>query len=364
MQKTGIEGLEIVLPGPGQFFLLFMDFRFFFFLVLLKLCRASSTDETSEAPKKVFSYFSQLLTEIKRNPSFLITYEDYYKINDLYRRFPLDCMLSLDALDDIQLIYLTCLVLGGGSYFNLQDIFGLNLFGVNRKFRIKATVLGVFKWFNGQILDKLRKNFTRADSESRKEDSGDENEGLERRKVDLNDRKKLVCAMLSLLQQISFSSESFLDLGHCYGRKIYPRTYIQIMTSLIEAVEMDFVAGAYETFLQLQDLSKSHAGKIPTQGLSQQRIFTLVSLFHFYSHHIYNFSPTSLNLNLCTPEFLALLVMSSRYATWEEIFSFFISDNVIYNAKEKLYWNKISFMYRKHRLNDDTHASTVLSFPR
>ena len=89
-----------------------MDLRFFFFLVLLKLCLSSSLDETSVAPKEeVFSYFSQLLSKINRHPSFSITSDDFDKIRDLYKHFPLDCMLSLAALDEIKLIYLTCLAI-------------------------------------------------------------------------------------------------------------------------------------------------------------------------------------------------------------------------------------------------------------
>ena len=45
---------------------------------------------------------------------------------------------------------------------------------------------------------------------------------MEGYKVEWNDRKKLVCTMLSILQQLSFSTESFLELKYYYERKISP----------------------------------------------------------------------------------------------------------------------------------------------
>ena len=314
-----------------KIFFTFMNLRFFFFLALLKICLSSSPNESTVAPKEeVFSYFSQLLPKINQSPSLSINFDDYDKIKGLYRRFPLDCMLSLKALNKIKLVYLTCLIIENYDYYEFLADLEKNPFGMNQKSHFKATVRRIFKCFNLQIIFKLREQFTCADSEDWKEEWKDIN-------VEWNDRKKLVCTMLSILQRLGFSTKSFLDSNFCYVRKISPRTCIRVMANLIEDIEMDFVAGAYKTFLRLQHLSKSHAGKIPTQEPLQQKIFTLVNLFHIYSYQIINFSPTSLNLDLCTPEFLALLVMSSRYATWEEIFSFFISDNVICNLQRKNY---------------------------
>ena len=306
----------LLLPGPN--FLPFMKLQFFFFLVLLKLFLASSPDETSVTPNdKVFSYFSGLLNKINRNPSLSLTSYDFYiydfhKIKGLHKRFPLDCMLSVRILDDIQLVYLTCLALKRFSYINFMEDLKQNLFRMNQKLHFNAIARSIFECFNWRILTNLRKNFTFADFEDRK--------------VEWNERKMVVCVILSILQQFSFSTESFLEIKLEYERKISPRTYIRIISNLIEDIEMDFEAGAYKTFLRLQHFSKSYDGKIPTQEPFQQKIFTLVNLFHFYSHHIITFSPASLKLEICTPKFLALLVMSSNCVrSWEEIFAFFIS---------------------------------------
>ena len=156
-----------------------MDLRFFFFLALLKLCLSSSLDETSEAPnEEVFSYFSQLLTGIKRDPSFSITSDDYDKIRDLYKHSPLDCMLSLVALTphnilrthnphlspltpqrtypSCKLIYLTCLAIWNIEYVKFQQNLEQNPFGMNQKSHFEATVQRIFACFNEQILFKLR----------------------------------------------------------------------------------------------------------------------------------------------------------------------------------------------------------------
>lgn len=332
-----------ILPWNKIFFLL-MDLRFFFFLALLKLCLSSSPNETSVAPKEeVFSFLSELRSKINRNHSFPITSADFDKIGELRIDFPLDFMLSLVALGDIQLIYLTCLAMENysyGYYDNFQKDLEQNPFRMNQKVYFNAAVQRIFKWFNCRILDKLRRDFSYTDSEGKKEE--------------WNDVKKLVCAMLLVLQQLSFSTESFLELMPYYESKISPRTYIRVMTNLIENVEMDFEAGAHKTYHQLQHFSKKYDGKIPTQEPSQQKILTLINLFFFYSRQIRSWNPTSLNLDLCTPKFLALLIRSSictpttneeksvfRREIWEEIFAFFIADNIISEARGLIYWGKI-----------------------
>ena len=313
-----------------------------------KLSLSSSSDETSVAPnEKVLSFFSKLLTKIKRNPSLSLTFYGYeidsYRIKYMYKRFPLDSMLSLKILDEIQLVYLTYLALK--DFFN--EIFEKDLIQ-------NLSTQNIFACFNEQILIKLRKKFTCADSEDWKEEWKDIN-------VEWNDRKKLVCTMLSILQRLGFSTKSFLELKP-YERKISPRTYIRIISNLIEDIEMDFEAGAYKTYLQLQHFSKKYDGEIPTRGPHQEIILTLVNLFHFYSHQIISFNPTSLKLDNCTPKFLALLVLSSDCdKSWEEIFAFFISNSVISDAKSELYWDYIFPIFIKHQLKDDTHPSIVLT---
>ena len=83
--------------------------------------------------EEVFSYFSQLLTKINQNPPFSITSDDFDKINDMYKRFPLDCMLSLDALDEIKLVYLTCLAIENFKYIDFLKDLEKNPFGMNQK---------------------------------------------------------------------------------------------------------------------------------------------------------------------------------------------------------------------------------------
>ena len=236
-------------------------------------------------------------------------------------------MLSLEALNEIKLVYLTCLALDHGNYTDFQKSLELDLFGVNQGPHFKefySIIQRIFSIFNRQILVKLRMDFTFADSEARKKE--------------WNDRKDIVRVMLSILQQLSFSTESFLEFPYKCEREISPRTYIRIMSDLIEDIEMDFEAGAHKTFLRLQYLSESYDGEIPTQEPLQQKIFTLVNLFHFYSLHIIYFDPTSLNLDICTPKFLACLSMSSNAAIgWESMFASFITDRFISAEKDRLF---------------------------
>ena len=276
-----------------------MEYRFFFFLALIKLCFASAPDETPVAPdEKVFSFFSQLLTKINCNSSYII-FDDYHKINDLYNRFPLDCTLSLIVLDDIRLVYVTCLALQSSySYTPFKDDLKENPAKINQKKPcFYFVVRKIFSCLNRLILLNLKKKFTLTDAEAREKE--------------WNGRKKLVCAMLSILEQFSFYSEPFIEWPFYYIRKFSPRTCIRIISNLIEDIELDFESGAYKTFTQLQRLSKRYAGQVPTSEPTQQKIFTLVTLFHLYSYHIITFSRASLDLNNCTPIFLALLIESS-----------------------------------------------------
>ena len=332
-----------------------MEYRFFFFLALIKLCFASVPDETHVAPdEKVFSFFSQLLTKINCNSSFIIS-DDYDKINDLHNHSLLDCMLSLIVLGDIRLVYVFCLALQGFSiYTRFKDDLKENPAKINQKKScFYFVVQKIFLCLNRLIFLNLKRKFTLADA----------------REKEWNDRKKLVCTMLSILEQYSFYSEPFLMLTlypFNYRRKISPRTSFRIMSSLIEDIEMDFESAAYKTFIQLQRLSKRYAGQVPKSEPIQQKIFTLINLFRLYSHHIIIFSPSSLNLNNCTPKFLALLIESSDYeGSMEGLFTLINSDSVISNASNTLYWKlfmkNIYLIVRKHRLKIDTNTSFGLT---
>ena len=242
-----------------------------------------------------------------------------------------------------------------------QEDINNNLYKMNQKPHFNAAVNRIFNYFNWLIEDNFSESFTCADSEDRKENSEDRKQDFECRRKEWNDRKKLVRTMLSILREISFSTESFIELKPYYRGKTSPRTYIQIMSGLVDDIEMNFEAGIHKTFLQLQQFSQRYDGKIPTRGPHQEIILTLVNLFHFYSNHIFNFNRTSLKLDNCTPKFLALLIESSSCIPfWEEIFALFISDGIISDSRDNLYCCHISPILRKHKLEGDTHPSIVL----
>ena len=102
-------------------------------------------------------------------------------------------MLSLKALDDIQLVYLTSLAIVYRDKFHFEKVLNQNLFRMNQKLVI---VQSIFECFNQIISTKLVENF-----KLRQIFTGADIEG---RKREWNDRKKIVCAMLSILQKISF----------------------------------------------------------------------------------------------------------------------------------------------------------------
>jgi hypothetical protein len=154
---------------------------------------------------------------------------------------------------------------------------------------------------------------------------------IEKKEVNLQERKEIVRIMLEILYQVD--SSDFTIKFPFPKREVSTQSYIRIIRNFIEELVVDSLIGADSVFFKLTQLSERHSGKIPKEGPIMEEIFSLVILACHYSRQIVYHENHNVNVEDLNPIFLAQLVMTAKdNIIMEKIFTFFCNPRIVWDT--------------------------------
>jgi hypothetical protein len=285
----------------------------------------------------IFTFLSGLKAAINKDPTEPHSLEVVLKAKNTFTLNPLVFMMVIKSLHDEEFILHVCLMLREFKKYNDY------LRSVERcysKKHLERKVKVIFNCLDRIIHDRMKMPFPTS---------------VKRIKLMiLINRKQFANLVLSILQKISFSPSSIVDLT--FLGVISTETYFIVMTSYIEEIIYDSLLGAKKINPQLHKLYPEVSGELSLIK-EREHPLTLLLLFHHYSCCIIDFEYPEVDVDQLEPSFLARLVLGKKNSDVSDFFRYFDNPMLLYNGANSFYHYFLNPRKEVDYINDFTKKS-------
>lgn len=227
----------------------------------------------------------------------IISATNFQQVQIIFRHFSIDCLTILKEIGDIDFIFLIAKLLT----IEKHSEFETNIILENNERMGTKFISHIGKRYIEIIFVRFQRVIWKFLAKSDLEDS------LPSESV-ISSKRKIVEAILSLLSSLDHNVKEMCNVF--FGLSLSPKEYIEVMTMLIDEINVNCHLQIVNIYIQLDTFVKQHNGEMPTQGYQKRKGILLCLLLIYYSNQIFHHGPfvgEPVEIILGMPKLLAII---------------------------------------------------------